>query len=39
MEPIVEIRNRKVDITSVSQKNDYSRAAMLFYVLEGGVSF
>ncbi len=39
MEPIVEIRNRKVDITSVSQKNDYSRAAMLFYVLEGCVSF
>lgn len=39
MESIVEIRNRKVEVTNVLQKNDYCRTAMLFYVLEGSVSF
>ena len=39
MASIVEIRNRKIEVTNVLQKNDYCRAAMLFYVLEGSASF
>ena len=39
MVPVVEIKNRSVSISTVMEKKDYCRTAILFYVLEGNVEF
>lgn len=39
MEQNVEIKNRDVNVTVTTNKKDYCRVAMLFYVLDGNVTF
>lgn len=39
MEQIAEIKSRSVNVTVTTHKKDYCRVAILFYVLDGNVTF